>query len=51
MRTWSVVDFTVMAAYIAGIVAIGSLFARRQKTASDFFLATAVSSGCPLHFR
>ncbi|MCX5758576.1 MAG: hypothetical protein NTU83_08735, partial [Candidatus Hydrogenedentes bacterium] len=28
-----------MVTYILGIVFIGSLFARRQKTASDFFLA------------
>ena len=28
-----------MAAYILGIVCIGSLFARRQKSAADFFLA------------
>lgn len=39
MRSWTFIDFGVMAAYILGIVFIGSLFARRQKTASDFFLA------------
>lgn len=39
MRSWSFVDFSVMIAYIVGIVIFGSLFARRQKTASDFFLA------------
>jgi Na+/proline symporter len=39
MRSLTEVDFIVMVAYILGIVFIGSMFARRQKTASDFFLA------------
>lgn len=39
MRSWTLIDGVVMVLYILGIVFIGSLFARRQKTASDFFLA------------
>jgi solute:Na+ symporter, SSS family len=39
MRSWTFVDGIVMAVYILGIVFIGSMFARRQKTAADFFLA------------
>jgi Na+/proline symporter len=39
MRGWTPIDTLVMVTYILSIVCIGSLFARRQKTASDFFLA------------
>ncbi|MFA6239809.1 MAG: hypothetical protein WC655_02705, partial [Candidatus Hydrogenedentales bacterium] len=39
MSGWVSLNTVIMVVYILGIVSIGSLFARRQKTASDFFLA------------
>lgn len=39
MHGWAMFNVLVMVAYILVIVSIGSMFARRQKTVSDFFLA------------
>ncbi|MCC6695669.1 MAG: sodium/solute symporter [Candidatus Hydrogenedentes bacterium] len=39
MHSWTFIDGAVMVAYILAIVSFGSMFARRQRTATDFFLA------------
>ncbi len=48
MREWALIDGVVMVAYILGIVFIGSMFARRQKTAADFFLANRSFKWLPI---
>jgi SSS family solute:Na+ symporter len=35
--TW--IDYAVLFAYLAGVTVLGSLFARRQTSSEDFFLA------------
>lgn len=39
MQGWTAIDTAVMVTYIVAIVTFGSMFARKQKTVSDFFLA------------
>ena len=48
MHSWALIDTVVMVAYILGIVVIGSTFARRQKTTSDYFLANRSFKWLPI---
>jgi SSS family transporter len=48
MHSWALIDTIVMVAYILGIVVLGSAFAHRQKTTSDFFLANRSFKWLPI---
>ena len=39
MSTFSVIDYLVLGAYLAGMVIIGALFSRRQKSLKEYYHA------------